>query len=127
MDKREKVALFVKIWYKSDVKTYKDFRKHHPECKAKKDFVEGDTKTYPTGFQDGSLSQKAKRYILAKDADGLTSDDPKWKPAHKSLARRDENGDWVIKKLKTGNSGSGGQPIKLFASDFKDADIDDSW
>jgi len=127
MDKREKVALFVKVWYMKEVQTYADFRKHHPECKASSKFVEGDEKTYPKGFQNGSLSQKAKRYILARDAEGRTSDDPKWKPAHPSLARRNAAGEWEFKKLKSGNGGSGGQPIKLFKSDFEGVDIDDNW
>ncbi len=124
MDKREKVALFVKTWYMKEVKTYAQFRKHHPECK---NIVEGDEKTYPKGFQNGSLSQKAKRYILARDAEGRTSEHPEWKPAHPSLARRNEHGEWEHKKLVTGKAGSGGQPIKLFASDFEGVDIDGSW
>ena len=63
MGKREDVAAWLKVWYDPSVKTYSDFRKMHPDCKG---YTEGDTNTYPAGFGDGSLSQKAKRYVFAR-------------------------------------------------------------
>ena len=123
MSKRDEVTNWLKVNYNSEVKTYKDFRDKHPDCHG---YTEGDTATYPSGFQNGSIAQKAKRYALAQDSAGNKSTSPDWQPAHPSFARK-VDGKWKIKTLTSGSAGAGGRAIKVHASDFEGFDADDSW
>ena len=112
MATRDEAAAFLKLWYKSSVKDIEGFRAVHPSCKDKSDFVEGDKTTYPTGFTNQSLNQKAHRYATAADAQGIKCDHKDWKPA---------------KKLKSKNTSKGGAAMKLSKRDFEGVDLQSDW
>ena len=67
MATKAEVIDFLKLWYSGDVKTIEDFRRMDPKCKAKADFQEGNKTTYPAGYDNGSLNQKAHRYVCRDD------------------------------------------------------------
>jgi hypothetical protein len=122
----EKMA-FIKMWYSEDVKSIEDFREADTAFsgsaavgKLGSKPVEGQPKTYPAGYTNQSLNQKAQRYInMAIEIDGVKykHTDKKWREPVEGLVDRDSKGNmvkdskgmYVGKILKSKNTGSGGK------------------
>jgi hypothetical protein len=118
---------FLKLWYREDIKSIEDFRKADTAFSGSAAVgktgvkpVEGQPKTYPAGYTNQSLNQKAQRYInMAVEIDGVKykHTDKEWREPVEGLVKRDSNGNmikdkdgkYVGKILKSENTGSGGK------------------
>jgi len=133
----EKMA-FLKVWYDEDIKSIEDFRKADTAFsgsaatgKLGTKPVEGQPKTYPKGYTNQSLNQKAQRYINMKtEVDGVDykHTDKKWREPVEGLVDRDDKGNmvkdskglYVGKILKSENTGSGGKSTSWKEGAFGD-------
>jgi len=134
----DKIA-FLKLWYSADVKYIEDFRAKDPGFsgddavgKLGTKPIEGKPATYPKGYTNQSLNQKAQRYVNMdyKLPDGSTVKytDKKWRPAFDGLVQTDAKGKmlkdskdmYIGKILKSKNRGGGGKASAWNADDFGD-------
>jgi len=127
MATKAEVIDFLKLWYSGDVKTIEDFRRADPKCKAKADFQEGNKTTYPAGYDNGSLNQKAHRYVCRKDDAGRSWTDPNWEEPFKGSVRRNadgtislnKSGKPITRRLASANTSRGKQAASWSKDDFK--------
>jgi hypothetical protein len=127
MATKEQIIAFLQLWYSGDVKSIEDFRKHDATCKSTPGFKEGDKSTYPSGYDNGSLNQKAHRYVCRKDHNGNTWDNPNWVEPFKGAVKRDEQGNLVLSKsgkpitrrLQSANTNRGKAAASWAKDDFK--------
>ena len=98
MATKDQIIAFLQLWYSGEVNSIEDFRKHDATCKATPGFKEGDKSTYPTGYDNGSLNQKAHRYVCRKDHNGLSWEDRNWTEPFNGSVKRDDKGNLVLNK-----------------------------
>jgi hypothetical protein len=134
----EKIA-FLKLWYSADVKYIEDFRAKDPKFsgddavgKLNTKPIEGKPKTYPRGYTNQSLNQKAQRYVnmdyTLEDGTTVKHTDKRWRPVLEGLIStdskgkmmKDSNGLYIGKILKSKNRGGGGKSAAWSAGDFGD-------
>ncbi len=119
-EKRE----FLMRWYDESVKDIETFRANDPEfsgpnAKGKhgEKPIEGKPDTYPPGYTNQSLNQKAQRYLNMADHQGRKSTHKDWEPPFKGGFATDANGNPIVdskdlfvgKILKSKNKSKGGK------------------
>ena len=115
---------FLKRWYDGSVTDIESFRANDPAFSGPNAVgklggkpIEGQPKTYPAGYTNQSLNQKAQRYINMMDSKGRNNTNPKWKPPFPGAVNTDSKGkmekdskdQYVGKVLKSKNKSQGGK------------------
>ncbi len=132
--KAEKKA-FLKLWYSPSVETIEDFRKEDPNFSGE-GVIEGKPDTYPKGYTNQSLNQKAQRYVNSDDRNERSYNHKDWVEPFEGAVLRDAKGKMIrdtdkknkyykCRKLKSGSGGGGGSKTQWLADDFAGMEVAD--
>ena len=132
MATREDKVAFLKLWNSPEVKNIEDFRARDKGFsgdgvigKEGTKPIEGKPDTYPSGYTNQSLNQKAQRYLNATDAQGNSYKHKDWTEPFEGAVKRDAKGNmmkdakglYIGRTLRSGKS-RGGAATQWQVDDF---------